>query len=262
MLKSKKVIILLLLVLLFIPFTLATISNFGIYKQGQDINLIQICASCTYNNITTVLYPNSTIAVSGVGIEMTDNGGVYNYTLSGNYTMPLGQYLVNGVGDEGGVKGEWNYYLIVNSTGKAFSGMDVSVYIFFLLVCLTVMIFSFRLVKNNTMIKDEITSGGLYELKKRSELKFYLELLKKKMWIVGVFGIYLSILMFISFFSQLIFTLGILEINMLLVSIVEVMSWGLIPFILFWIVYIIIFIYKSTEDSLRHQFGKDTWRTH
>jgi Na+/H+-dicarboxylate symporter len=105
------------------------------------------------------------------------------------------------------------------------------------------------------MQKDELSGSKLYEVKKRSEVKFYLNLLKKKMWIVGVFGIYLSILLFLSLLSQLTYSLGISELTDILQIVVQVLGWCLIPFIIFWMVYVILFLWKSTVDILKYQFG-------
>ena len=45
------------------------------------------------------------------------------------------------------------------------------------------------------------------------------------------------------------------ELNSLLGNAVIVLGWGLIPFIIFWIVYVILYLYRSTVDILRYQFG-------
>jgi hypothetical protein len=82
-----------------------------------------------------------------------------------------------------------------------------------------------------------------------------LKMLKKKIWIAGAFGIYLSILLFLALLNQLVFSLGISELNDILNSTMIILGWGLIPFSLFWLGYIIVFFYKSTENILQYQFG-------
>ena len=86
-----------------------------VVKQNTCLNLIQTCGLCTQNNITNVLYPNTTQAV-GI-VEMTKDGGVYNYTFCN--TSEIGTYVVNGIGDlEGdGIGVIWRYTFEVNPTG-------------------------------------------------------------------------------------------------------------------------------------------------
>ena len=245
----KKSLMGIILVLLILP--LASAVSLGTYKQNECVNLIQTCSNCTYANITSIMYPNSSIALSNV--QMTKIGTYFYYNFCN--TSFNGNYIVTGDGNPDGTFDVWNYDFTITSTGKEFTGMMVSIYIFFLLACLVVIVFSVRLTNNNSMQKDELSGSKLYEVKKRSEVKFYLNLLKKKMWIVGVFGIYLSILLFLSLLSQLTYSLGISELTDILGIIVQVLGWGLIPFIVFWIVYLIIFLWKSTEDILRYQLG-------
>jgi hypothetical protein len=82
-----------------------------------------------------------------------------------------------------------------------------------------------------------------------------IKILKNKLWIVGVFGVYLSLFILVGFLNQLTFILGLTEITELLIQATIVLGWGFIPFVLFWIGYIIIFIYKATEETLKYQFG-------
>src|SRR3990167_9658863 len=79
-LKMKnKILLSLILSIFLISFASAAISNLGTFKQGTCVDLLQTCAFCTYNNITSVVYPNSTNAISGE-IPMTKIGTSYNYT--------------------------------------------------------------------------------------------------------------------------------------------------------------------------------------
>lgn len=129
-----KKLILLLFVLSFI--SLASASP-GVYKQGDDINLIQICADCSFVNITSVIYPNGSIIVSDV--EMTKTGSRFNYTLISNYTDTLGTYKVNGVGNPSGTNEVWAYDIIITYTGNVLSSQSATFY----LVLFGVVIFLF-----------------------------------------------------------------------------------------------------------------------
>ena len=250
-LKGILVIVTLLIITVIIPLSSATLSSLGTFKQGDCINLLQTCDLCTYNNISSITYPNSSRVVGLV--TMSKDGTEYSYPFC--QTDALGIYVVNGYGDDSGIVTTWNYYFKVTSTGREFSSMDVTIYIFFLLVCLVVTVFSVRLIKSNSIQKDEVTSSELYQMKKKHKIDFYLNILKKKMWIVGLFGIYLSILMFLSFLNQLVYSLGISEINSLLNNTVLILGWGLVPFVIFWLGYIVIYVTTSSVDILKHQFG-------
>lgn len=101
----KRLILLLVILGLEILFTAAIVfaqttpeSNqdfFGTFKQGDCINLIQTCSNCTFVNISSVLYPNSSMAIGRV--RMTKDGTFYNYTFCN--TTAQGEYRVTGYGD-------------------------------------------------------------------------------------------------------------------------------------------------------------------
>jgi len=87
--------------------------NLGTFPQYKDIKLLQICGTCTYNTITSIVYPNSTHNI--IDINMTRRGAEYNYTFS--QTDLLGIYSVNGVGDLDGTANAWAYEFEVTTTG-------------------------------------------------------------------------------------------------------------------------------------------------
>ncbi len=109
--KNKILIVFVLGIFLI---SLASASLLGTYKQWECLNLIQTCDDCTYNNITNVLYPNSSVAVANVSMTMEDT--FYNYEFCG--TSATGVYLVNGFGDEGGVKTTWYYDFEITPSGE------------------------------------------------------------------------------------------------------------------------------------------------
>ncbi len=113
--------------------------SLGTFKQGENINLIQTCSNCTYNNLSTVLFPNSSVAISNV--EMTKDDTFYNYTFYN--TSTIGIYIVNGFGDPDGEKTSWVYDFEVTPTGTILKTSDSNLYIlltlgslFFFLLCL------------------------------------------------------------------------------------------------------------------------------
>jgi hypothetical protein len=95
----------------------AEVKTLGIFKQNDCVSLLQTCGNCSYVNITSVLYPNSTQAL-GLS-SMTQIGTVYNYTFCD--TSTLGDYIVNGVGDINGVPTVWAYDFMMTPNGQAAS---------------------------------------------------------------------------------------------------------------------------------------------
>ena len=116
--KMKKILLNLIFVFLLVSFASAQIETLGTFKLGDDINLIQTCATCTFNNITSVLDPNG-VQIIGE-FDMTRVISVYNFTLtSGNVTL-LGKYIVNGIGDLDGTNTIWNYDFDLTADGRPF----------------------------------------------------------------------------------------------------------------------------------------------
>ena len=110
----NKFIFLILLVAL-LPMMSASIENLGTFKQGSCVNLLQTCADCTYNNISSVVQPDGIKGLS-VLTAMTKAGTEYTQEFC-NTTKP-GTYSVNGYGDIGGVLTSWNYNFEVTPTGS------------------------------------------------------------------------------------------------------------------------------------------------
>jgi len=109
----KKILMVLLMGMLLLSFANAEQDNLGTYTQGENVELLQICGTCTYNNITSIIYPNS----SHVAIDdaMTKRGMEYTYTLT--QTSQVGTYSVNGFGDLDGTATAWAYEFEVTENG-------------------------------------------------------------------------------------------------------------------------------------------------
>ena len=117
--KMKKLMLLLIAGMFLISFVSPVQQSLGTFKSGECVNLIQICDNCSYNNISRVIYPNSTNALSNVA--MTKDDTFYNYTFCNAST--LGTYIVNGYGDLDGVKTSWSYDFDITTTGE---NIDIS----------------------------------------------------------------------------------------------------------------------------------------
>ncbi len=103
--------------------------SLGTFKSGECVNLIQICDNCSYNNISTILYPNSTVALSNLTMSKDDT--YYNYSFCS--TSTIGEYIVNGFGDLDGVKTTWSYDFEVTPTGFILETSESMLYIIILI---------------------------------------------------------------------------------------------------------------------------------
>lgn len=75
-----------------------TNSFLGTYKQTETVKLKQVCDTCTYVNLSSVNYPNS--STETLNIAMTKNGVDYSYDFSN--TTNLGCYSYSVFGDKDG----------------------------------------------------------------------------------------------------------------------------------------------------------------
>lgn len=220
-----------------------------IFNQSNGVPITS-GASCYYH-----LYNPDGQHIAQITTSSPSDQFDYTFAPNSNNFTQLGEYaffIQCNSSSQGGALAET---FQITPTGGMITTPTVLTYIFFLLICLTILVFSARLTMNNPIQEDELSQQKLYETKKRSEWKFYLQLLKRKMWIVGLFGIYLSLLIFTTILNQLVYIMGLLDVSKILINVNIVLMWGLIPFTLFWLVYIIIFILKSTTDTMRYQFG-------
>jgi len=159
-----------LIILIFVLFFISLISaSPGIYKQGQDINLIQTCADCTSINVSKITAPNGTILISNV--QMTKDGSAFNYTLNSSFTNDLGTYHISGIGNPGGTNEVWTYSFFVNYKGDTISSAQAMLYIGFIVVIILVFIFTLagisKLPKGNE--KDEF--GRILSINKLKYLR-------------------------------------------------------------------------------------------
>lgn len=155
---------LLIFLFLLIPFVNAEVQTLGNFRQNECVNLIQLCGNCTYNNITTVRYPNSSIALSSV--QMTKIGAEYNYTFCS--TPRFGEYIVSGFGDIDGSPTAWSYNFYITPNGEEKQGDNFEIFFFILFGLLTfVLLFTFiiNLAKVSTAtvkVMDVAWSWGIY----------------------------------------------------------------------------------------------------
>jgi len=170
---AKKLVYLFALVLLFISFISSQQSSLGTFKQYENITLVQTCASCTYNNVTNVILPNSTIII--MNKAMTKTGSFYNYSF--DKTDLLGDYIVNGIGNIDGNDTVWVYNFKITYNGKELSSSSSTFYI--ILFAIFVLLFFLTVYGINKLpgsnAKDE--EGRIIQIS-------YLKYLRSTLWFV------------------------------------------------------------------------------
>lgn len=136
----KKTIICLTLTILLCIAVSASLEKLGTFKKGDSIELLQICATCTFINITSITAPNSTTILSGV--SMDKEGAKFNYTLQSQES--IGTYNVCGVGDIDGDNTAWCYTFDITAAGyKPTTAQSIIYFIllFISLICFILAIF-------------------------------------------------------------------------------------------------------------------------
>jgi len=127
-------------------------ADIGTAKQGDTMDLYQMCSNCTYVNVTSVTYPNK--SVIDIGAIMTKSGEDYTYAFTD--TWNLGGYKYNVCGDKDGeVKCEVHNF---NVTPSGFVG-TLGFYVLILCLSFGVMILGFSLKDAPIVI---LGSFGLY----------------------------------------------------------------------------------------------------
>lgn len=152
----RKLILNLLFVFIVMGFASAlTVEDYGTFRTKDCINLIQVCDNCTYNNITSVITPNSTSSIT-VEKVMTKSGIQYNYTYCD--TNQIGKYTVNGKGDNDGILSAWAYTFTVNTLGREYTIAQSITYtlffIFVFIIFLLTLFFGFKMPNNELRNED------------------------------------------------------------------------------------------------------------
>ena len=125
-------------------------------KLGTCADIVQLCANCTFVNVSVLQQPNKDKIVLNLQLQNLGQG-YFNFTFCNNTIK--GEVIVNGIGDPDGVNTPWNYNYKVNLLGKTLSNSQAILYflvftvsfIFFILLLVT----AFSLPSKN--IRQEFT---------------------------------------------------------------------------------------------------------
>lgn len=134
----KRLFFVILFVFLICSISASNIASLGTFKIDDCVELKQTCSNCTYVNISSVLYPNSTKAISMT--SMIKDGTEYSYDFCS--TSVLGSYIVNGFADLDGKITVFAYDFDITGNGKvAPSGAVITTFVVLFLFVLLFMIY-------------------------------------------------------------------------------------------------------------------------
>lgn len=199
----KRILILMVVMMV----CLVGASSLGTFKQGDCIQLHQICNNCTYVNITMVFYPNGTF--NNIDYLMEKDGGDYNRTFC--ETTALGDYLYTTCGDLNGENICENIGFEITPSGSSLNTSSAIAYGLILLLMFGVTIFFiilsgiteapgvklfFNMISYVTMF---LTVGSGYILLQSSGIS---AMNNTVMALLFVLGIVLIIIMFYIFINQ------------------------------------------------------------
>jgi hypothetical protein len=95
--KGKFYIPIFVFLLVLTPFMYATtLDSFGTFEKNTTVRITQVCADASYINISSVSYPNSSVAVSNIEMISVGSGEFY-YDFDS--TNDLDKYDVRGISD-------------------------------------------------------------------------------------------------------------------------------------------------------------------
>lgn len=90
----------------------------GCFKQNSIVNLPQSCTNCTYSNISSVTYPNSSIAVSNISMTQVSNKYfIYPFILSSNLGLHVGDGSLDQNDAQGPIK-RFTYSFLITKDGN------------------------------------------------------------------------------------------------------------------------------------------------
>lgn len=245
----KKTLIFLFIGIFLMSLASATTQeSLGTFKQGDCVDLKQGCASCSYVNFTRVIYPNGTQALGNV--QADKDGSIFNYTFCD--ASALGKYIVYGIGDVDSTDTVFAYTFDILSQDKEFKLQDIIFIIFLIIIFFAVLFGSYKL----TQMQPKYTLNALYRMRQNNIFAYYYHLgLRNNMHLIGYFGIYISLFLIANIINLSLYSLGLIELSELSKNIVLLLAWGLIPFTIFWFIWLIITFYTNTIEIFRYQFG-------
>ena len=242
-----------MLLILLAPIVFAQMQNLGTFNAGEEVNLIQTCDSCTYNNITRILYPNSTEANSEE-IAMIKSGTHYSYIF--NDTSTVGTYVVTGHGDLEGEDTVWIYdFETIGTEGGTSIGANIILLIFF-----SLLLFS-AVMLNRSINYEKWYKGILNKYENKSYVKYVLALvgynLMKNTFIIYYFlGFPIMIML-----TSIVYIYNVTSMITLIETLMYVYTWAILLVGLVVLGNLQEFIKTLTNDIKNMEWGFDKWKT-
>ena len=181
----KKILMFLMLGMFLISLASATVETLGVFKQNENINLIQSGAGLTECNISSVKYPDSTNAL--INAEMTYTNNEFNYTF--NNASELGTYIVNGFCGNATDYVYWAYDFKVTYTGKEISSAQGIIYIGLFAVLFFVFMATLFGIDKLPRYNQQDEEGRILSV---SYLKYFRPVLWFFEWMLFVAALYIS----------------------------------------------------------------------
>jgi len=190
--------------------SVTALDSLGTFKQNTDVRVAQVCSDATFINISSIAYPNGSVAVSN--IEMTSAGsGEYYYLFDD--TSQLGRYDVRGISD--GCENTFATYFIITESGNDNpEGLVIVVYSILFFALLAWMLFTLfwniaMLAELKTDIKDVMFSMlgyfGIIAYYYFAQMYFAKELvLDFSLWMIQIGGfthVFLPLVGFVLFMT-------------------------------------------------------------
>ena len=111
--KNKILMTLIFGIILFSMTSVLALDSQGTFQQYEEVRIAQVCNDATYITISSIAYPNSTVAVSPINMTSAGSGEFY-YLF--NLTNDYGRYDVRGISD--GCEKTFATYFEITPFGK------------------------------------------------------------------------------------------------------------------------------------------------
>jgi hypothetical protein len=141
-----------------IGFISAVQPTLGVFRQNESVRVSQVCSDATYITISSIAYPNSTIALTATNMTYVSSG---EYYYDFNLTTSPGRYNVRGISD--GCSKTFSTYFDITQTGTEPTTAQGGISVGIIILILTIMIF-FGILGFKLMEKDQTFPIGLFFL--------------------------------------------------------------------------------------------------
>ena len=197
---KNKLFIFVLLGVLLLASVSATCSgtDLGIFKQGSTIELRQVCDSCSYVTLSSIVYPNSSFIY--VNENMSKNGIDYNYSFSNTSQMGIYQYSV--VGDKDGNPATETFCFEITYSGQSLSTANSIFYAILICILSLIMVGVFI---GAGKLERENKRDGEGELLSINWTKYFREPLYFISWMLFIAILYISSNLAFSYLGEQLF---------------------------------------------------------